>query len=78
MSRNGGAVAECDHYFVNKSPQVITGNHEVHKNTCLSLAMAESKSYLGFFPNYSEAIAKAMTIFTRVSLCGFCCHKDEF
>ncbi len=68
-------MAEYCHYYVNNNPQVVTGNHEVHKNICLSLAMAESKSYLGFFDNCEDAIAKARTIYAKVEKCHFCCHE---
>jgi hypothetical protein len=70
-------VAGYYHYYINNNPQVVTGNHEVHKNICLSLAMAESKSYLGFFGDCGEAIAKARTIYARVSKCAFCCFEDR-
>jgi len=75
LSRKGEAVAEYCHYYVNNNPHVITGVHEVHKNTCLSLAMAESKSYLGHFADCRDAIAKARTIYTRVDKCPFCCPE---
>lgn len=70
-------MAVFNHYYVNDDPLVISGDHEVHRNTCLSLALARSKTYLGFYADCKDAIEKAKTIYAKVDRCAYCCQEDN-
>ncbi len=65
------------HYYVNDDPQVVSGEHEVHRNICLSLAFARSKTYLGFYADCQKALEKAGTIYKKVTRCSFCCQENS-
>ncbi len=62
-------------YYVNDDSQAVSGYHEVHRNTCLLLALAKSKTYLGYYLNYKDAIAKAKAIYAKVAGCASCCRE---
>lgn len=67
------------YYCVNKSAQVISGDHEVHDlaspYTCLP--RPANQIALGFFPSCTGAVDKAREFFRDVNGCRRCaseCH----
>jgi len=64
-------------YFVNNT-ESDEGDHEVHKEGCYWLGIANSKSYLGEFSSCVGAVAKAKTDHYRNSNgckhCSAACH----
>jgi len=75
LSRKGEDMAENNHYYVNDNPQANSGDHEVHKDGCAWLVLAVRKTYLGYFTNCKEAIAKAKTVYAQVDGCAYCCKE---
>lgn len=63
------------HYYVNDNPQANSSVHEVHKDGCAWIILAPSKTYLGYFTDCNEAVAKAETIYTQVDGCAYCCKE---
>ena len=66
-----------DRYCVNDQPQT-TGEHEVHKESCTHGPSSKNRTYLGYFSNCRDAVAKAKTIHSNVDGCYFCaneCHN---
>ena len=71
-------MAEYSNYYVNDHAQ-INGDHEVHKQSCTWLALAKSKTFLGYYNNCRDAVAKAKTIYAKADGCVDCCpecHKS--
>ena len=68
-------MAEFNHYYVNDNSQADSGDYEVHKDGCSWLALAKSKSYLGYFTNCKDAIVKAKTTYNQVDGCAYCCKE---
>ena len=60
-----------DLYYVHYEVD-IEGQHEVHKDSCFRLA--NDKTYLGYYSNAKEAIAKAKTIYANSDGCYHCCR----
>jgi len=46
-------------YYVNKTAQEDSGDHEVHKEGCYWLSLAKDIEYLGDFDNCYDAVRKA-------------------
>ena len=66
-------------YYVNDTPQVPSGDHEVHEDGCYWLALASSTTYLGDFPSCEPAVRKAKTIYPTADGCATCspdCHSS--
>lgn len=63
-----------DHYYVNDNDQP-SGEHEVHKNTCIYFSKIVSKTELGYYTNCREAVLKARTFYTNVDGCAYCCPE---
>lgn len=66
----------ADHYYVNDNAQP-NGDHEVHKDGCGWLAMAISKSYLGYYSTCGEAVIVAKRKYWQSNGCAYCsaaCH----
>ena len=66
-------------YYVNDTPQLYTGDHEVHESDCYWLSLARSKTGLGYFPSCFGAVAKAKTIYPTADGCKHCspaCHSS--
>ncbi len=66
-----------DHYYVNDNAQ-DTGEHEVHKDTCVFFPKMDSYTDLGYFTNCQAALEKARKYYDNVDGCKFCsveCHK---
>ncbi len=59
-------------YFVNDNPQ-SDGFHEVHESDCSWLALAKSKTRLGYFSNCYKAVSEAKEIYTQSDGCKHCC-----
>lgn len=65
-----------DRYYVNDNAQP-NGDHEVHLSHCSWLAMARSKSDLGFYANCRDAVAAARRTYRQSNGCAYCvpeCH----
>jgi len=62
-----------DHYYVNNNDQP-SGEHEVHKEDCSFLKIANSKKYLGYYSNCKDAVKKAKETYTNVDGCYYCCN----
>lgn len=75
LSRKGEAMVKNNYYYVNNDPQPGSGEHEVHKASCIWLALARSRTFLGYCSDCEEAIAKAKTIFRQVNGCAYCCKE---
>jgi alkylhydroperoxidase family enzyme len=66
----------ADHYYVNDNAQA-NGDHEVHKDGCGWLALAHSKTYLGYFATCREAVETAKLKYRQSNGCAYCataCH----
>lgn len=66
-----------DHYYVNDNAQ-DTGEHEVHKDSCIYFSKIVSRTDLGYFSNCHEAVKKASQYYEQVDGCKVCsieCHK---
>jgi len=61
-------------YYVNDHAQA-NGDHEVHKESCLWLALAVSKTHLGIFTNCRDAVARAKLFYPLADGCAFCCPE---
>ena len=73
FSQKGEAIMDYEFYYVNDNAQV-NGDHEVHQKSCSWLELAPSKTYLGYYTNCMDAIAKAKTIYNQVDGCVYCCN----
>ena len=76
MYNDSAGGVEMDHYYVNNNAQE-NGDHEVHKKSCKYCPDANSRIYLGYFPNCKEAVRIAGEKFTQVNGCYYCskeCH----
>ena len=63
-------------YYVNKKAQ-SNGDHEVHKQSCSYLQMAENRIYLGNFQSCNAAVNEARKYYYQVNGCYYCsreCH----
>jgi hypothetical protein len=63
-----------DKYYVNKNAQT-TGEHEVHKEGCEWMPLAENRIYLGEFYSCSSALRKAREYYDNVDGCYYCCKE---
>lgn len=61
-------------YYVNKNAQP-TGEHEIHKSTCVWLPDAENRTYLGEFDNSYDAKEAAKKYYNNVDGCKNCCPE---
>lgn len=63
-------------YYLNSNPQ-RTGEHELHKEGCKYLALANRVIYIGDFLNCRSAIISARSIYStlRIDGCAFCCPE---
>ena len=61
-------------YYVNKNAQP-TGEHEVHKPTCVWLPYVENRIYLGDFTTSAEALKAARQFYSNVDGCKKCCPE---
>ena len=61
-------------YYVNKNAQP-TGEHEIHKSTCLWLPDMENRLYLGEFDNSYDAKKAAKKYYRNVDGCFYCCPE---
>lgn len=61
-------------YYVNKNAQP-TGEHEIHKSTCVCLPDAENCLYLGDFDNSYDAKIAAKKYYSNVDGCFYCCQE---
>lgn len=75
LFRKGEAMTGYYHYYVNDNAQLGSGDHEVHRERCSWLAFATSKTYLGYYSNCKDAMAKAMTIYRQSDGCAYCCKE---
>ncbi len=61
-------------YYVNNDQTRNPGlHHEVHTWYHATLLGITNKTYLGFFNNEYEAVAKARTIYSDADGCATCC-----
>lgn len=51
------------------------GQHEVHKDSCFKLP--NDKTYLGYYSNSKDAVAKAKTIYINSDGCCHCCKDAD-
>ena len=64
------------HYFVNNDQTKNPGlHHEVHTEEHARRLGIGSKSYLGYFNNEIDAVAKAKTIYWDADGCAICCPR---
>lgn len=64
------------YYYVNNNAQK-TGEHEVHADGCLWLAVMDSKTSLGWHESCRTAVVAARQHFLKVDGCATCspaCH----
>lgn len=64
-------------YYVNKNAQ-STGEHEIHKETCLYLPSSYHLQYLGNYNDDNSALREARRYYSNVDGCIYCCpiiHK---
>ncbi|SHL14157.1 hypothetical protein SAMN05444266_102185 [Chitinophaga jiangningensis] len=65
-------------YYVNDTPQSLTGDHEVHSITCIFYPFIYSKTYLGEFENCHDAVREAKKKYPKSDGCINCskaCHN---
>ena len=62
-----------DYYHVNDSPQ-LTGEHEVHKESCVWVPDMSGRTYLGYFDHCVPALEAAREIYPVVDGCFWCCR----
>ena len=75
MSKQKGIIM-FQHYFVNNDQTKNPGlHHEVHTEDHALRLGIKSKSYLGYFSNEIDAVAKAKTIYWDADGCAVCCPK---
>ena len=65
---------EMDLYYVHDGVD-NKGQHEVHKYSCSWLP--NDKTFLGYYSNSKEAVAKAKTIYTNSDGCCHCCQDAD-
>jgi hypothetical protein len=67
-----------EHYYINNTPQPNGWDNEVHKKECRWLGQAKDISYLWYFNNCKDAVAKAKETYpTTADGCAHCiseCH----
>ena len=61
-----------DKYYVNNNAQ-DNGDHEVHKEGCYWLSLANNTRYLGYFASCRPAVEKAKESFSTADGCKYCC-----
>ena len=64
-------------YYVNDNAQSGSNDHEVHKDGCYWLSIANSTTYLGVFDNCRDAVKKAKEYYDDTNGCAYCspnCH----
>lgn len=65
------------HYYVNDTPQRDSGDHEVHREGCYWLGLANNTTPLGDHPSCFEAVVAAGFHYHQVNGCAHCspaCH----
>jgi hypothetical protein len=63
-----------ERYYVNNTPQT-NGDHEVHKNGCPWLDLANSTTDLGLHYSCHSAVTKAKLIYFKADGCYHCCNE---
>ncbi len=66
-------------YFVNKNAQPISGDNEVHKDSCARLPNAENRISLGKFYTCQMAVVEAQKHYANADGCAICspeCHTS--
>jgi len=64
-------------YYVNDTPQPLSGDHEVHVEGCYWLSLARSTTPLGYHLSCTTAVAAARRKYLRSNGCATCsaeCH----
>lgn len=63
-------------YYVNNNQTRNPGlHHEVHTATHANELKITDKTFIGFFDNENDAVAKAKQIYTDADGCAICCPK---
>jgi aminoglycoside/choline kinase family phosphotransferase len=60
-------------YYVNNNAQSISNDHEVHKEGCYWLSIANNTKYLGLFNNCQSAVREAKKHYIDTNGCAYCC-----
>lgn len=66
-------------YYVNKTPQPESGDHEVHKDGCYWLTLVLYREYLGLLDSCYGAVREAKKSYRTANGCFHCspeCHTS--